>query len=247
MRRGVVTSVLLACTLVSGCSTLKPLTEPQPTPTVSASKVPQGIDAHPAWAVPVARSGKKLGHFGDDRIRIEVDQAAIAKAPEDSIMVNPQDGTPVVSKGSSIVLVRYIVTNVSKAPINLGLGTVTITARYPDWTWRQPLVSVLAPRADAAHKIVTTPFAPGTARPPYVLGLGESFMVGVDDYWQGSSGVAGSRFGRPYRARSDGPEYHPPDAYHGRVLSMSRYRHYPQRCPQDLRVAVDSMLCARGT
>jgi len=81
MRRGVVTSVLLACTLVSGCSTLKPLTEPQPTPTVSASKVPQGIDAHPAWAVPVARSGKKLGHFGDDRIRIEVDQAAIAKAP----------------------------------------------------------------------------------------------------------------------------------------------------------------------
>ena len=90
MRRGVVTSVLLACTLVSGCSTLKPLTEPQPTPTVSASKVPQGIDAHPAWAVPVARSGKKLGHFGDDRIRIEVDQAAIAKAPEDSIMVNPQ-------------------------------------------------------------------------------------------------------------------------------------------------------------
>jgi hypothetical protein len=128
----------------------------------------------------VARSGKKLGHFGDDRIRIEVDQAAIAKAPEDSIMVNPQDGTPVVSKGSSIVLVRYIVTNVSKAPINLGLGTVTITARYPDWTWRQPLVSVLAPRADAAHKIVTTPFAPGTARPPYVLGLGESFMVGAN-------------------------------------------------------------------
>ena len=61
MRRGVVTSVLLACTLVSGCSTLKPLTEPQPTPTVSASKVPQGIDAHPAWAVPVARSGKKRG------------------------------------------------------------------------------------------------------------------------------------------------------------------------------------------
>ena len=46
MRRGVVTSVLLACTLVSGCSTLKPLTEPQPTPTVSASKIPQGIDVH---------------------------------------------------------------------------------------------------------------------------------------------------------------------------------------------------------
>lgn len=180
MRRGLITSVLLACTLVSGCSVLKPLTGPQPTPTVSASKIPQGIDVHPAWAVPVARSGKKLGHFGDDRIRIEVDQAAIAKAPEDSIMVNPQDGTPVVSKGSSIVLVRYIVTNVSKVPINLGLGTVTITARYPDWTWRQPLVSVLAPRDDAAHKIVTIPFAPGTARPPYVLGPGESFMVGAN-------------------------------------------------------------------
>ena len=86
MRRGLITSVLLACTLVSGCSVLKPLTGPQPTPTVSASKIPQGIDVHPAWAVPVARSGKKLGHFGDDRIRIEVDQAAIAKAPEDSII-----------------------------------------------------------------------------------------------------------------------------------------------------------------
>lgn len=69
----------------------------------------------------------------------------------------------------------------------------------------------------------------------------------MDYYWQGPSGVAGSRFGRPYRARSDGPEYHPPDGYHGRVLNMSRYLRYPQDCPQDLRVAVDSMLCARGT
>ena len=180
MRRGVVTSDLLACALVSGCSTLKPLTGPQSTPTVSAGKALQGTDAHPAWAIPVTRLGKKLGHFGDDRIRIEVDQVAVAKAPEDSIMVHPQDGTPVVSKGSSIVLMRYIVTNVSQEPINLGLGTVTITARYPNWSWRQPLVSVPAPRADAAHKVVMTPFAPGTARPPYVLGPGESFMVGAN-------------------------------------------------------------------
>lgn len=179
MRRGVVTCVVLACALVPGCSTLTPLTTPQPTPTM-ARETPMGTDAHPAWAVPVTRSGKKLGHFGDDRIRIEVDQAAIAKAPEDSVMVDPQGGIPVVRKGSSIVLVRYMVTNVSKAPINLGLGTVTITARYPDWSWRQPLVSVSAPEADAAHKVVTTPFARGTARPPYVLGPGESFMVGAN-------------------------------------------------------------------
>ena len=128
----------------------------------------------------MTRSGKKLGSFGDDRIRIEVEQAAIATAPKASVMVDPDDGTPVVRKGSPIALVRYVVTNVSKAPINLGLGTVTITARYPDWSWRQPLVSVPAPQADATHKVVTTPFAPGSARPPYVLGPGESFMVGAN-------------------------------------------------------------------
>lgn len=180
MRRGVVAWALLSCVLVSGCSTLKPLTDPQPTPTLSASWPAVGTDAHPDWAVPVTRSGKKLGSFSDDRIRIEVEQAAIATSPKDSVMVDPDDGTPVVRKGSPIALVRYVVTNVSKAPINLGLGTVTITARYPDWSWRQPLVSVPAPEADATHKMVTTPFAPGNARPPYVLGPGESFMVGAN-------------------------------------------------------------------
>lgn len=180
MRRGVVACALLSCVLVSGCSALKPLTDPQPTPTPSASWPTVGTDAHPDWAVPVTRSGKKLGSFGDDRIRIEVEQAAIATAPKDSVMVDPDDGTPVVRKGSPIALVRYVVTNVSKAPINLGLGTVTITARYPDWSWRQPLVSVPAPQADAAHHVVTTPFARGTARPPYVLEPGESFMVGAN-------------------------------------------------------------------
>ena len=180
MRRGVVAWALLSCVLVSGCSTLKPLTDPQPTPTLSASWPAVRTDAHPDWAVPVTRSGKKLGSFSDDRIRIEVEQAAIATAPKDSVMVDPDDGTPVVRKGSPIALVRYVVTNVSKAPINLGLGTVTITARYPDWSWRQPLVSVPAPEADATHKMVTTPFAPGNARPPYVLGPGESFMVGAN-------------------------------------------------------------------
>lgn len=180
MRRGVVACALLSCVLVSGCSALKPLTDPQPTPIPSASWPTVGTDAHPDWAVPVTRSGKKLGSFGDDRIRIEVEQAAIATAPKDSVMVDPDDGTPVVRKGSPIALVRYVVTNVSKAPINLGLGTVTITARYPDWSWRQPLVSVPAPQADAAHHVVTTPFARGTARPPYVLEPGESFMVGAN-------------------------------------------------------------------
>ncbi len=180
MRRGVVACALLSCVLVSGCSALKPLTDPQPTPIPSASWPTVGTDAHPDWAVPVTRSGKKLGSFGDDRIRIEVEQAAIAAAPKDSVMVDPDDGTPVVRKGSPIALVRYVVTNVSKAPINLGLGTVTITARYPDWSWRQPLVSVPAPQADAAHHVVTTPFARGTARSPYVLEPGESFMVGAN-------------------------------------------------------------------
>lgn len=179
MRLGVVTCVVLTCALVSGCSAFAPLTEPQPTPTVSR-ETPKGAQTQPAWAVPVTRSGKKLGHFGDDRIRIEVDQAGIAKSPADSVMVDPQDGTPVVRKGSPIVLVRYVVTNVSTAPLNLGLGTVTISARYPDWSWRQPLVSVPAPQADAAHHVVTTPFARGTARPPYVLEPGESFMVGAN-------------------------------------------------------------------
>ncbi|MGK2351776.1 hypothetical protein [Cutibacterium sp. V947] len=180
MRRSVVVCALLLCVLICGCSTLKPLTDPQPTPTSSASSPTVGTDAHPSWAVTVTRSGTKLGSFGDDRIRIEVEQAAIVKAPKDSVMVDPDDGTPVVRKGSPIVLVRYIITNLSTAPINLGLGTVTITARYPDWSWRQPLVSVPAPAADAMHKVVTTPFAPGNARPPYVLGPGESFMVGAN-------------------------------------------------------------------
>ncbi|MDO4412573.1 hypothetical protein [Cutibacterium sp.] len=179
MRCGAVACALLCCVLMPGCSTLEPL-DPRPTPTFSASTPTAGTDANPAWAVPVVRSGKKLGSFGDDRIRIEVEQVAVAKAPADSVMVDPDDGTPVVQKGSPIVLVRYIVTNISTAPINLGLGTVTIAARYPDWSWRQPLVSVPAPEADDAHKVVTTPFAPGTARPPYVLGPGESFMVGAN-------------------------------------------------------------------
>ncbi|MCI1747226.1 MAG: hypothetical protein LKI24_03405 [Acidipropionibacterium sp.] len=93
-------------------------------------------------------------------------------------MVDASDGKPVIAKGDQVVLLRYVVTNISKDPINLGIGTVTLTTRYPDWSWNQGLVGVWAPSLMAKNKLSTTPFKDGTARPPYVLGPGESFMIG---------------------------------------------------------------------
>lgn len=173
-------AVVAACCLLTACQGLQQVTGTVASPSASPTPSVAGQVATPSWAVPVVHSGKRLGRVGDDRVVIDVEQVAVAKSPVDSIMVDPADGTPVVRKGSEIVLVRYIVTNVSSAPINLGLGTVSISARYPDWSWEQPLVSVRADSLNRANGVVTTPFAPGTARPPYVLGPGESFMVGAN-------------------------------------------------------------------
>ncbi|WP_257477960.1 hypothetical protein [Acidipropionibacterium jensenii] len=172
----VVVATVLSALMVTGCSSSTPDVPPSPTP--SPSVTAEGPWKDPDWAVPVVSTGTRLGEVSDKRIRIIVYQVAIAKAPTDSEMVDVSDGQPLIAKGDPIVLLRYVVTNISKDPINLGIGTVSLTTSYPDWSWNQGLVGVRAPELMARHKLFTTPFKDGTARPPYVLGPGESFMIG---------------------------------------------------------------------
>ncbi len=167
--------VLLALVL-TGCGTQ--VTHDSPTPTPAVSATPEGPWVSADWAVPVVSGGTRLGEVSDKRIRITVYQVATAAAPTNSVMVDPSDGKPVIAKGDRIVLLRYIVTNISNDPINLGIGTVTLTTRYPDWPWTQGLIGVWAPALMARYKLFTTPFSAGTARPPYVLEPGSSFMIG---------------------------------------------------------------------
>ncbi|WP_027586412.1 hypothetical protein [Acidipropionibacterium thoenii] len=171
-----VVATVLSALMVTGCSSSTPDVSPSPSPSPSVTAEGPWKDA--AWAVPVVSTGTRLGEVSDKRIRIIVYQVATAKAPTDSEMVDVSDGQPLIAKGDPIVLLRYVVTNISKDPINLGIGTVSLTTSYPDWSWNQGLVGVRAPELMARHKLFTTPFKDGTARPPYVLGPGESFMIG---------------------------------------------------------------------
>lgn len=174
-------SVLLAqlallVLLAAGCGVQSPQASTTPTPSATASA--EGPWRDPGWAIPVVSTGTRLGEVSDKRMRIVVYQVGTASAPTRSVMVDASDGKPVIAKGDPIVLLRYVITNISTDPINLGIGTVTLTTRYPDWSWNQGLVGVRAPSLMAKHRLSTTPFRGGTARPPYVLGPGESFMIG---------------------------------------------------------------------
>lgn len=170
-------ALLASCALLlAGCSEVSAGQTATPVPTPTATPSAGYVTA--AWAVPVATTGRWLGEVGDKRIRVTVYQVATAPAPQASVMVDPSDSRPVIAKGERIVVLRYVVTNISADPISLGIGTVAITARYPDWPWVQPLIGVRAPALMAHYGAPTSPFAPGTQRPPYVLGAGQSFMTG---------------------------------------------------------------------
>ncbi|AXE37277.1 hypothetical protein [Acidipropionibacterium virtanenii] len=172
--RAVAATVTAVSLAIAGCESTSGTATPTPTPSTTASAGFTTAD----WATSVATSGHRLGVVGDKRVRITVYQVATAPAPTASVMVDPTDGTPVIAKGDRLVVLRYVVTNISTDPISLGIGTVAITARYPDWPWEPGLVGVRAPELMATDKAPTTPFKAGTQRPPYVLEPGASFMVG---------------------------------------------------------------------
>lgn len=167
--------LLLVLGVVGGCRSGDPGTPT--TPSASASPT---IGPRPSWAVPVKESGTLLGRIGDSRVRIDVRQVGVVASPADSVMVDPRTGAPVIRRGDKLVLLRYVVTNVSSDPLRLGLGTVTVRARYPDWSFAQDLVGIRDPRWQQRHGIAATPFVADPGRPPYVLAPGESFMVGMN-------------------------------------------------------------------
>lgn len=175
-RRGArrIVTVLVTAAALAGCQSSSGHSTPSPTP----SAIPSAGYITADWATQVATSGHRLGAVGDKRIRITVYQVATASAPVASVMVDPADGAPVIAKGDRLVVLRYVVTNISEDPINLGIGTVAITARYPDWPWEQGLIGVRAPALMTRNKAPSSPFRAGTQRPPYVLEPGSSFMVG---------------------------------------------------------------------
>lgn len=173
-RRAAAVLAVVVALVLAGCQSSSGHSTPTPTPSATPSAGYTTAD----WATQVATNGRRLGVVGDKRIRITVYQVATAPAPAASVMVDPTDGTPVIAKGDRLVVLRYVVTNISTDPINLGIGTVAITARYPDWPWQQALIGVRAPQLMAQKKAPTSPFRAGTQRPPYVLEPGSSFMVG---------------------------------------------------------------------
>lgn len=165
---------VVAALVLAGCQSSSGHSTPTPTPGTASTAAFTTAD----WATPVATNGRRLGVVGDKRVRITVYQVATAPAPAASVMVDPDDGTPVIAKGDRLVVLRYVVTNISADPISLGIGTVAITARYPDWPWEQGLIGVRAPELMTQKRAPTSPFRAGTQRPPYILEPGSSFMVG---------------------------------------------------------------------
>jgi len=162
--------------LLDGCGHDQPPTSPLPGS--SSYSTPPSSVHNPRWAVPVRTSGTWLGAFGDSRVRIDVFQAGTAASPRASVMVDPRTSEPIIKKGDTVVGLRYVVTNVSDDPIRLGLGTVTMSTRYPDWSWSQDL---LAMRDQKLEEKLWCPAVPFTRHPgpaPYVLAPGESFMMG---------------------------------------------------------------------
>ena len=134
-------AVLCPAMLLSGCGHDQSPTPPPPS--TSSSATPLSSVRNARWAVPVRTSGTWLGAFGDSRVRIDVFQAGMATSPRASVMVDPRTSEPIIKKGDTLVGLRYVVTNVSDDPIRLGLGTVTMSTRYPDWSWSQDLLSLI--------------------------------------------------------------------------------------------------------
>ncbi|WP_130866539.1 hypothetical protein [Acidipropionibacterium timonense] len=175
MKRAVAGVVLAGSLALTGCSGAIGGVDASPTPS------PSFVASSPrtaSWATKVVTTGTHLGVLSDSRVRIDVYQVGLTRSPSPSVMVDPRTGKSVVAKGDQLVVLRYVVTNVSTDTLKLGLGTVTVTTRYPDWGWAQDLLSVRYPSVEAKDGAPGTPFRADPGRPPYALGSGESFMVG---------------------------------------------------------------------
>jgi len=169
-------AVLCPAMLLGGCG--HDQSPASPPPSTSPSATPLSSVRNARWAVPVRTSGTWLGALGDSRVRIDVFQAGTATSPRASVMVDPRTSEPIIKKGDTLVGLRYVVTNVSDDPIRLGLGTVTMSTRYPDWSWSQDLLAMRDQKLEEKLGCPAVPFTRHPGPAPYVLAPGESFMMG---------------------------------------------------------------------
>lgn len=190
--RGIATLSIAALTLVgvSACSSDEPeettttaeeTEAPEPEETESEASEPEedadsdeeaeapaGTGSAASWANPVTTPGTLLTTVTSDQFTLDIYQVGVTQATKTGQFVDP-DGNPIITEGSDIVFVNYVVTNTSGETIPLGASLVDVSPRYADWPYMQGMDSVVDSDLFEAQEVNSGAAAAGSYVDPYVL------------------------------------------------------------------------------
>ncbi|MEP7762488.1 hypothetical protein [Sanguibacter sp. 25GB23B1] len=183
--RGIATLSIAALTLVgvSACSSDEPeettttaeeTEAPEPEETESEpdeddeAEAPAGSGSAASWANPVTTPGTLLTTVTSEQFTLDIYQVGVAQATKTGQFVDP-DGNPIITEGSDIVFVNYVVTNTSGGAIPLGASLVDVSARYADWPYMQGMDSVVDSDLFEAQEVNSGAAAAGSYVDPYIL------------------------------------------------------------------------------
>lgn len=150
-------------------------------PAGDGSPVSDAGYATPAWASPISIRGAQIASLDLGEIGVDIYQAGIARASEDSRMTDPETGAPVVAAGDRIVFLNYVFTNEGD-PVDLGISLGEVKAHYaggPELTRMSGITD-----DDLYARFGLSERGYDSANPPdgdvYTLGADESFNYAVN-------------------------------------------------------------------
>lgn len=142
------------------------------------------------WAAPISTDGDLLGTVEVGDLEVEIYQVDVVAATRDSMAVDAETEDPIIAEGDDIVYINYVVTNVSDAPVDLGLGPISTSAKYDDWAYLGGMPGIVDSEQFDELGLVSGAFGDGFANEaPYTLAPGESFNMAENFLYQEGSTI----------------------------------------------------------
>lgn len=149
-----------------------------------------GDGSSPDWAAAVNTDGELLTTAEVGDLEVEIYQVDVVQSADDSITVDADTEEPLIAAGDDIVYINFVVTNTSDAPVDLGLGLVSTSAKYDDWAYLGGMPSVTDREQIEGLGLTNDGFAEGFANEaPYELGAGQSFNVATNFLYEQGGNV----------------------------------------------------------
>ncbi|PFG34576.1 hypothetical protein [Sanguibacter antarcticus] len=159
-------------------------------PEEDASDEPAGSGSTASWAKPVTTPGTLLTTVTSDQFTLDVYQVGVTQATKTGQFADA-DGNPIITEGSDIVFVNYIVTNTSGETIPIGASLVDVSARYADWPYMQGMDSIVDNALFEEQEVNSSGAATDSYVDPYVLQWepGTQFSYGENFLYQAGSPI----------------------------------------------------------